>query len=67
MDLTLYLTITTPWTYSADDKLVIFSYYSQKTGFDIHANCLYWRQFALNVKACFIGKIRKTIFQNVVC
>ena len=57
----------------------IFSYFFQKTGFDIpcklspiislifprkqdmtfHANCLHWRQFAWNVKSCFLGKIRK--------
>ena len=29
------------------------------TGFDIHANCLHWRQFAWNVKSCFLGKIQK--------
>ena len=38
-----------------------FSYFSQKTGFDIYANYLQWRQFAWNVKTCFLGKIRKNI------
>ena len=26
-----------------------------------HANCLQWKQFAWNVKSCFLGKIRKNI------
>ena len=30
-----------------------------------HVNCLHWRQFAWNFKACYLGKIRK-IFQDVV-
>ena len=29
-------------------------------------NCLCWRQFAWNVKSCFLGKLRK-IFQDVIC
>ena len=49
------LTFTTPWTHSADDRLVIFfSYFSQKTGFDFSCK--------LSPKE----KIRK-IFQNVGC
>ena len=48
-----------------------FSYFSKKinnnkTGLTFPANCLQWRQFAWNVKTCFLGKIRK-IFWNVVC
>ena len=31
----LCFTFTTPWANSADDKLMIFSYFYQKTGFDI--------------------------------
>ena len=31
----LTLTFTTLWADSADDKLMTFSYFSQKTGFDI--------------------------------
>ena len=34
---------------------IFFFFFFQKTGFDI----LHWRQFAWNVKFCFLGKIRK--------
>ena len=60
-------------TSSADGILKQFSYFSQKTGFEIsckflffpenriwlYVYCLYWRQFAWNVNARFLGKIRK--------
>ena len=40
-----------------------FSYFSQKTRFLIsNANWLLWRQFAWNIKSCFLGKIRKSIW-----
>ena len=58
-------TFTSHWATSEDDNLMIFSYFAQKTGFEIYANCLRWRQFARNVKSCFLGKIRK-IFQYVL-
>ena len=32
--------------FSADVILKYFSYFPQKTRFDISANCLHWRQFA---------------------
>ena len=32
---TPYLTFTTLWAFSADDKMMFFSCFSQKTGFDI--------------------------------
>ena len=35
-----------------------FSYSSQKTGFDISCSCLWRKQFAWNVKTCFLRKIR---------
>ena len=38
------LTLTVLWTNSAEYKLMMFSYFSQKAGFDIHANCLLGRQ-----------------------
>ena len=44
----------------------IFLIFTRKQGLTFHANCLLRRQFAWNVKSCFLGKIRK-IFQNVVC
>ena len=44
----------------------IFLIFPRKQDFTFHANCLLRRQFAWNVKSCFLGKIRK-IFQNVVC
>ena len=34
------LTLTTLWANSADDKLMICYLFSQKTGLEIHANCL---------------------------
>ena len=43
----------TLWAYSADDNLAIlvFSYFFQINIFlAFHANCLHWRQLALNVK-----------------
>ena len=37
-----------------------FWHVMQKTGLTFHANyCLQWRQFAWNVKTCFLGKIEK--------
>ena len=33
----------------------------RKQVFTFHANCLPWRQFEWNLKACFMGKIRKNI------
>ena len=30
-----YLTFTTLWAFSADDKMMLFFLFSQKTGFDI--------------------------------
>ena len=44
----------------------IFLIFPRKQDLTFHANCLLRRQFACNVKSCFLGKIRK-IFQNVVC
>ena len=44
---------------SADNILRYFSYYPRKQVLTFHANCLHWRQFAWNIKTCFLGKIRK--------
>ena len=50
---------------SADDKLAIFFlFFPEKKDLTFHANCLQWRQYAWNVKSCFMRKIRK-IFQYV--
>ena len=38
-----------------------FSYFPRKQALIFHANCLHWRQFAWNVKTCFLGKMRKNI------
>ena len=55
-----------PWANSAGSKLMIFFYFfPRKLDLAFHANCLQWRQFAWNVKSCFLGKIRK-ICQNVM-
>ena len=37
------------------------SFFSQKTGFDISWKLSPRRQFAWNIKSCFMGKIRKSI------
>ena len=44
--------------FSADDTEIFFLFFPENW-FDISANCLHWRQFARNVKACFLGKTRK--------
>ena len=49
--------------WQTDDIFLIFP---RKQDLTFQANCLLRRQFAWNVKSCFLGKIRK-IFQNVIC
>ena len=39
----------------------IFLTFPRKQDLIFHANCLHWRQFAWNIKSCFLGKIRKNI------
>ena len=57
--LTLNLYKFSKWANSAKEKLVIFFFlFTQKT--------LHWRQFAWNVKSCFLGEIRK-ICQTDIC
>ena len=51
---------------SADDILNLFSYFSQTQNLNVHANCLHCRQFAWNVKTCFLGKNRKIVWY-VIC
>ena len=41
-------------------SLIYFSYFSQQPGFDM--SC----KLSPHVKSCFLGKIRKKIFQNFV-
>ena len=56
------LTFATLLANSADDKLTIFLIFLRKQDLNFFlANCLYWRQFAWNVKTCFWGKIKKNI------
>ena len=59
----IYLNINTSWGNLANDKLMKFCLFPQKTGFDI--SCKLSPQFAWNIKACFLGKIK--LFQNVIC
>ena len=49
--------------FSADDILNFFFliFFFRKLDLTFHANCLHWRQFALNVKSCSLGKKRKNI------
>ena len=51
-----YLTFTTLQANSADKKLIIFSYFSQKTGFDISCKLS-------EIAAYFLKKIRKKYFK----
>ena len=50
---------------SADDRWWyflngdIFLIFHRKLDLTFHANCLHWRQFAWNIKSCFLGKLRK--------
>ena len=63
-----FLTITTFWTNSANNKLMIFFFlhiFPCKYALAFYANCLLRRQFAWNAKTCFSGKKEK-IFQNVL-
>ena len=39
----------------------IFLILSRKQDLTFHTSCLRWRQFTLNVKSCFLEKIRKNI------
>ena len=36
---------------------IYFLFFSQKTGFDVLCKLSLWRQFAWNVKVCFLGNI----------
>ena len=50
-------------------QTIIWGYFSQchrKQDLTVHANYLHWRQYAWNVKFCFLEKIRE-VFQNWVC
>ena len=38
---------------------IFFLFFPEKKDLTFHANCLLRRQFAWNVKSCFLGKIRK--------
>ena len=41
-------------------------FFPRKRVLTVYANFLQWRQFAWNVKSCFLGKIRKKCYQFVV-
>ena len=62
------LILTAPRANSTDNNLMIFFFFFffRKQGLTFHANCLLRRQFALNIKHCYLEQFRK-IFQNVVC
>ena len=56
------LTSTTLWADSADNKLMIFFLiFPGNRIWQYNTNCLHWRQFAWNVKPCFLGKMEKSI------
>ena len=62
------LKTSNPWANSADNKLIFFYFYPRKLDLAFHANCLQWRQFAWNVKSCFLRKNqKKKKNQYVVC
>ena len=52
------LTFTTLWAHSEDGDF-FFLIFPRKQDLTFYANCLQWRQFALNVKSSFLGKIGK--------
>ena len=64
------LTFTTPWTNSADDKLIFFIIFFSPENRDWNfmqiVSNVQWRQFAWTVKSCFLEKNNKK-FQIVVC
>ena len=52
------------WANTANDKIddyFLLFFFTEKKALKFHANCLPRRQFALNVKAYFLGKMRKNI------
>ena len=46
---------------SISKYLLLFLFFPRKQDLTFHSNCLPWRQFAWNVKTCFLGKIRNYI------
>ena len=55
------LTFITLWANSADDKMIIFSYFPQIIGFDISCKYFLRKLFAWDVKFYFLGKIKENI------
>ena len=59
----VFLTFTTLYANSADDKLMTFFLFFfilfRKQNLTLHANCLHWRQFALSVKCLLTGEKKK--------
>ena len=43
--------------------IILSLFFSSQQNLTFHANCLYWKQFAWNVKSCFLGKIREKYFK----
>ena len=60
MRINLYYSLGKFSRWQTDDFFLSFP---RKQNLTFHANCLQWRQFAWNVKTCFLGKI----FLYVVC
>ena len=58
------LTFTTFWAISADDSIMIFSYFSQKTGFDISVKLSPLETICISVKTCSLQKLRQN---NLTC
>ena len=61
----LELTFTTLLAISGDDKLVIFSYFSQKTGFDISCESSPKETICMKCQNLFSGEKKKK--KNSVC
>ena len=58
------LTFTSLWANSADDKLRIFSYFSQKTGIDISIKLSSQETICITYQSLFSGQNKK---KNSVC
>ena len=62
----IYMYISKPWARLADGILMTFLLFFQKMS-TCRANCLLHLRFAWNIRACFLGKVWKLSFENVVC
>ena len=55
----LTVNFTTHWANSADDKLMIFSYFLQKTGFDISFKVSPFKTICMECQNAFFGGEKK--------